>query len=143
MKMVFLYKYILLPLQITLVLQLVTFLPRTSVQVSVAYLHENHNLFEQTHINKKQSNMFSSFKFNTQFTVHRDSFFSLYGRFLNLRVAGGGVPMVELSRAHPEVTQTPGGPLRPGCPLRPGRPTCPRSPCFPGCPLKALPGRPC
>lgn len=86
--------------------------------------------------------MFSSFKLNIQFTVHMYAF-SLYGRFLNLRGAGwGGVPLVALSWGHPEVTQTPGDPLRPAWPLSPGLPTCPLSPCLPGWPLKALPGRP-
>lgn len=69
-------------------------------------------------------------------------FFVLYGRFLCLRCAGWGVPLVEFGWSQPEVRQTPGGPLRPAWPLSPGRPVCPLSPGFPGWPLKALPGRP-
>lgn len=66
----------------------------------------------------------------------------VYGRFLNLRRAGWGVPLVPFGWVHPEVTQTPGGPLRPGWPLNPGLPTWPLLPGFPGWPSKALPGRP-
>lgn len=66
----------------------------------------------------------------------------VYRRFLNLRSAGWGVPLVPFSWVHPEVTQTPGGPLRPGWPLNPGLPTWPLSPGFPGWPSNALPGRP-
>lgn len=69
-------------------------------------------------------------------------FFVLYERFLCLRCAGWGVPLVEFGWSQPEVRQTPGGPLRPAWPLSPGRPVCPLSPGFPGWPLKALPGRP-
>lgn len=69
-------------------------------------------------------------------------FFVLYGRFLCLRCADWGVPLVEFGWSQPEVRQTPGGPLRPAWPLSPGRPVCPLSPGFPGWPLKALPGRP-
>lgn len=66
----------------------------------------------------------------------------VYGRFLNLRGAGWGVPLVPFGWVHPEVTQTPGGPLRPGWPLNPGLPTWPLWPGFPGWPSNALPGRP-
>lgn len=67
---------------------------------------------------------------------------SLYGRFLSLRGACWGVPLVSFGWVHPVVTQTPGGPLRPGWPLSPGLPRWPLSPGFPGWPLNALPGRP-
>lgn len=103
-----------------------------------AYLHESFSLFEQTHINKK--NDLPCFPPLSSILYYC---FFLYWRFLNLRGAGWGVPMVGFSWAHPEVIQTPGGPLRPAWPLSPGRPTCPLSPSLPGWPLKALPGRPC
>lgn len=88
-------------------------------------------------LTKNPSCMFYSFKVSIQHV-----YFFIYGWFLNLRSAGCGVPPVEFSWAHPEVTHTPGGPLRPGWPLSPGRPVCPLWPCLPGWPLKALPGRP-
>lgn len=95
--------------------------------VSESYLQEHFHLFEQLGI--KRIIIF----------LHRCF---VYGRFLNLRGAGWGVPLLSFGWVHPEVTQTPGGPLRPGWPLSPGLPTWPLSPGFPGWPSNALPGRP-
>lgn len=95
--------------------------------VSELYLQENFHLFENLGI-------------KTFFFFLHHCF--VYERFLNLRGAGWGVPLVPFGWGHPEVTQTPGGPLRPGWPLSPGLPTWPLSPGFPGWPSNALPGRP-
>lgn len=54
----------------------------------------------------------------------------------------GGPLEVALSKAHPDVRQTPGTPRSPGWPLKPGWPTWPLSPIRPGCPSNAWPGRP-
>lgn len=101
---------------------------------SESYLQENFHLFGNSIylllLNKKT--WFSSYYY----------YCFLYGRFLNLRGAGRGVPLASFGWVHPEVTQTPGGPGRPGWPLSPGLPMWPLSPGFPGWPLNALPGRP-
>lgn len=132
-KLGVLYKYVFLPFALV-------FAPRKLIP-GLSCIFTWTFQFIRTYIySHKGSVVFLFFKLTLLNSLSTQTFL-LYGRVLCLRGADTGwvVPLAALSSGHPEVTQTPGGPLRPGCPLSPGWPTCPLSPGFPGCPLKALP----